>query len=65
VWRWRRRPVPDPSRFGDLTIWETTDEDGDELVLWAEMSTDSEARDAVAELKEVMRNQGWTQTVGD
>ena len=65
MWIRRRRTGPEPDQLGDLTFWESTDEDGDGQLLWAEMSTEPNTADAVAEVKNIMRQQGWTQLVGD
>ena len=53
-------PTTAPTSLGDVV-----DEDGDEMVIWAEMSTDPEAVDAVEQVKQIMRDPGWTQTAGD
>ena len=62
-WRQRRRgpdPTTAPTSLGDVV-----EEDGDEMVVRAEMSTDPEAVDAVEQVKQIMRDPGWTQTAGD
>ena len=66
MWRpWRRRRHPDPAKLGNLTLWETVNEDGQELDMWAEMSTDPAAAEHVVRVKAVFRDLGWTQTAGD
>jgi hypothetical protein len=63
---WKRRDEPDPERLGNLTLWEAVDdEDGDEHVLWAEMTPDPGMADAVAQVKQVLREHGWSRTAGD
>jgi hypothetical protein len=46
-------------------MWEVVDEDGDEYVTWAEMTTDPKMADDVEKVKATMRDLGWSQTVGD
>lgn len=65
MWGRRRHRDPDPDKLGDLTMWEGVDEDGEEFITWAEMTPDPKMADAVERVKDVMRDQGWTQTVRD
>jgi hypothetical protein len=65
MWGRRRRTEPDPSQLGNLTFWEGVDEDGEEQLLWAEMTTDPEMAEAVDQVKGIFRQQGWSQTAGD
>jgi hypothetical protein len=62
---WKRRRRREPDHLGDLTLWEGVDDDGDEQVLWAEMTTDPTMSDAVEQVKQILREHGWTQTAGD
>lgn len=60
--RWkRRRPGLDPAKLGDLTLWEGA---GDE-VIWAELPTDAKSAEVVEHIKQMFREHGWRQTVGD
>ena len=52
-------------RLGHLTFWEKTNDEGEDLLIWAEMSTARRAQRPVAQVKQIMRDCGWTQTVGD
>lgn len=62
---WKRRRKPAPEQFGNLTVWETVGECGEEYISFAEVSTDPRLADTVEHLKQVMREQGWSQTAGD
>lgn len=63
--KWWRRGEPDDMRLGHLTFWEKTNDEGEDLLIWAEMSTARRAQCPVAQVKQIMRDCGWTQTVGD
>jgi hypothetical protein len=61
----KRRRGPDPDHLGDLQLWGAVDEDGDEFVVWAESTTDPDMQEAVEKVRQVFRDQGFTQLAGD
>jgi hypothetical protein len=48
-----------------MQLWAAVDEDGEEHVYWAEMTTDPDLAEAVRKVKQVFRDQGLTQLAGD
>lgn len=60
--RKRRR---DPSKVGDLTLWESVDAEGEPVTQFVEMTIDPVVADSVLLIKQTLRDQGWAQTAGD
>lgn len=59
---WRRRRSEE---LKDKQLWDGVGTDGDEYVVFAEMTTDPELADAAEKVKQVLRESGLTQIAGD
>lgn len=62
----RRRRSRDRSHLTDLQLWGgLVDDDGQERVLMGEVSSDPTDGEAVQQIAQIMREQGFTQLAGD